>query len=271
MLVALAAVCGLAACSLITEPLPSNAKPFVPAAVYERWWAMTEACSGLSGDLEAVHWYSVPGSEFMHGGQAAAGYTDLHTNSIVLAEQGIQDGPTVRHEMLHALRRVGGHPRSQFLQACASLVRCQGICIEEAGQWHQPRQDYVLLRPESLDVASRATLIAPESDGQRWVTLQVTVRNPRALALVVAAPGDPVTPPIFGYDVRRLNGGGISGGEVAIDSSTLFFQPFETKQWLFEFLVTSDLSENHISPGNYLIRGGYARRLPAFDTIAVSP
>lgn len=268
MLVVLVIVCGLVA--WIAE-LPANAERFAPPAVYERWWAMTEACSGRSGDLGGVRWYRVPGSRFIYRGQPAAGYTSRYTNRIVLAEQGIERGAIVRHEMLHALLRRGGHPRSQFLGACASLLYCQGICIRDAGAWHLPRQDYVVLPPESLDVASRAELLPRESDGQRWLTLMVAVRNPRGHAVVVAAPGDSVTPPTFGYDLRRLSGGGISGGEVAIDSSTLFFQSFETKEWLFEFLVTSDLNEYHISPGKYLIRGDYARRSPVFDTIAVTP
>jgi hypothetical protein len=206
----------------------------------------------------------------MRDGQWVGGYWNRYTNRIVLVEIGIDRGPLVRHEMLHALLQTGGHPRSQFLAACASLVSCEEICIEDAGRWQLPRQDYVVLPPESLDVASRAELLPRESDGQRWFELEVSVRNPRARAVMVAAPGDPVTPPAFGFDLRGPSGG-ISGDDVATDSSTLFFQPFETKQWLFEFRVASDLSEYHISPGTYLVRGGYARRWSVYDTIAVSP
>ncbi len=277
MLAVLVVVCGLVACSLIAG-LPANAERFAPPAVYARWWAMTEACSGRSGDLGAVQWYRMPGSQFIYRGQPAGGYTSRYTRRIALAEQGIERGPIVRHEMLHALLRRGGHPRSQFLGACASLLYCQGVCIKDAGPWHLPRQDYVVLPPESLDVASRAELLPRESDGQRWLTLMVTVRNPRERAVVVSAPGDSVTPPTFGYDLRGpvqswrpFRAGGIAGGEVATDSSTLFFQPFETKKWVFEFRVASDLSEYHIPPGKYLIRGDYARRRTVYDTVAVSP
>jgi hypothetical protein len=264
------AFCGVAACSEITEPLPPNAEQFAPPAVYARWWAMTEACSGRSGDLGAVNWYRVPGSGFVYRGHSVSGYQSSYTNRIVLAEEAIEQGPLVRHEMLHAVLRASGHPRSQFLGSCASLVLCQGICVEDAGPWHAPRQDYVVLPPESLDVASRAELLAPESDGNRWVALEVSVRNPRGLALVVAAPGHPVTPPTFGYDVLGTSEG-IALTQIATDSSTLFFQPFETKQWLFEFRVTSDLSQYGIPPGDYQMRGGYARRWSVYETIAVSP
>ena len=270
MLVASVVVSGLAACNLIPGPLPPGAKLFAPPAVYAHWWAMTEACSGRSGDLGAVHWYRVPGSQFVLGEQSVGGYWSHYANRIVIAEQSIEQGPMVRHEMLHALLQTGKHPRSQFLGACASLVACQGICVQKTGPSHPAQEAYVLLPPESLDVASRGELLPPESDGQRWLALEVTVRNPLERAVLVAAPSDSVTPPTFGYDLRGPSGG-IEGGEVAADSSTLFFKPLETKKWLFEFRVTSDLSEYHIPPGTYLVRGGYARRWSEYDTIAVSP
>jgi hypothetical protein len=220
--------------------------------------------------MGAVDWYRVPGRQFTRGGEQAGGYYNRYTKRIVLAEAGIEEGAIVRHEMLHALVGRSGHARSQFLGACAALVYCQGRCISDAGGWLLPQKDYVILQPDSLDVVSRAQLLPREADGQRWVALEVTVRNPRGRAVLVAAPGDPATPPTFGF---KLAGpfGGISAGEVATDSSTLFFEPFETKRWLFEFLVTSDLTRHHITPGDYAIGGSYARRSGGFDTIVVSP
>lgn len=264
-----AVVGAVAACNWITAPLPPNAEQFAPPAVYARWWAMTEACSGHLGNLAAVQWYRAPGPEFMHNGQDVAGYWSSGGNRVVLAEEYIDRGATVRHEMLHALLRTGGHPRSQFLGACAPVVLCQGVCVVDGGDFH-PSRDHIVLPPDSLAVGARAELLPSEVDGQRWLALHITVENPRARAVVVAAPGDPVTPPTFGYDLRGPSGG-ISGNQVATDSSTLFFQPFETKQWLFEFRVAADLSDYHISPGKYRVRGGYAGSWTAYDTIAVSP
>jgi hypothetical protein len=275
---------GVGACSLITEPLPADAEPFVPPAVYARWWAMTEECSGLSGDFGDVAWYRVPGTQFMHGGREAGGSWTKFANRIVLAESNIENGDMVRHEMLHALRGLPGHPRSQFLEACASLVLCQGSCINDAGRWQLPHHDYAILPPESLEVSFRADVLPGESDGQRWFELEVSVRNPRGRAVLVAAPGDAVTPPSFGYDLRGpatgINpGGGVEGGDVVTDSSTLFFEPFETKQRLFEFQIkpepydfaTAGLKEYHLSPGTYLVRGDYARERPPYATVEVSP
>lgn len=220
--------------------------------------------------MGVIDWYRVPGSEFTRSGKAVGGYYNRYTKRIVLAEAGIQDGPVVLHEMLHALTRTGGHARSQFLGACAGLVRCEERCVSDAGRWVPTQRDYVVLKPDSLDVASRAQLLPREVDGQRWVALEITVRNPRGRAVLVATPEEAMTPRTFGFKVAGPLGG-ISMEEVAADSSTLFFRPFETKRRLFEFLVTSDLSRNHLTPGAYAIAGAYVRRWGAFDTIAVSP
>jgi hypothetical protein len=263
--------CAAAGCELVTAPLPPGAERFEPPAVYARWWAMTEACSGRSGNLAAVRWYRAPGREFMLNGQPAGGFWSPFGNRIVLTEAILESGPFVRHEMLHALLRTGGHPRAGFLGACAPLVACYGLCLEEAG-WRQPT-DYVLLPPDSLDVDSRAELAPREADGSRYLTLLVTVRNPHDHAVLVGSPLDPrPMPATFGYDLRGP-AGGLSGGLVATDSSTLFFEPFETKGRLFEFRVGSEVGGSGFAlvPGTFLVSASYARRRTAYDTVAVTP
>ena len=270
ILVVLVVVCGLAACGLITGPLPPGAEEFAPPAVYARWWSMTEACSGHSGDVRVVQWYRVPGMGFLHEGQEVSGFWASRTNRIVLADEVIDQGAVVRHEMLHALLQTTGHPRSQFLGACASVVTCRSECVEDAGRWHPPQENYVVVPSESLEVFSGIELRPPEADGQRWLALEVSVRNPAGRAAIVAAPGDSLTRYAFGVSLRGSSGG-ISGFQKAADSSTLFFEPFETKRWLYEFKVASDLSEFHVIPGSYFYRGGYAWHWTAFDTITVTP
>ena len=263
-------ICAVAACRSTTEPLPADAARFEPPTIFARWWTLTEACSQRSGDLAAVQWYRVPGSSVWHDGEWISGYYDPRDNRIVMAEGEADDGVVVRHEMLHALLRAYGHPRAEFLDACASTVDCSGVCVTDAGPWHAPQPDYVVLPPDSLDIESVAELLPPEADGQRWVALQLTVRNPRSRAVVVASPGKTVTPDTFGFDVRGPEGG-ISGRDVASDSSTLFFLPYETKSRLFEFRVASELSAIRVPPGTHLIRGGYAREWAAYDTVIVAP
>jgi predicted small lipoprotein YifL len=270
ILVVLVVVCGLAACGLITGPLPPGAERFAPPAVYARWWSMTEACSGHSGDLRVVRWYRVPGMGLLHEGQEVSGFWGSSPNRIVLADEVIDEGSVVRHEMLHALLQKTGHPRSQFLGACASVVTCPSACVEDAGRWHPPQENYVVVPSESLEVASGIELRPPEADGQRWLALEVSVRNPVGQAASVAAPGDSLTRYTFGVSLRGSSGG-ISGSQKAADSSSLFFEPFETKRWLYEFKVASDLDEFHVIPGSYFYRGGYAWHWTAFDTITVTP
>ena len=110
-----------------------------------------------------------------------------------------------------------------------------------------------------------------ESDGQRWLSLWVNARNPHNEWVLVPGPRDSRTPPTFAYDLQGPSGG-IGGGLVALDSSTLFFAPQESKRWLFEFRVGDSLSaELFVVPaGKYLIRGGYARRWTAYDSLMVT-
>lgn len=276
--VAFAGTLNLISCGFATAPLPPNAEEFIPPAVYARWWAMTEACSGRSGDLASLRWYHVPGFVVEVNGEDASGYWSPSGNRIVLTDEIADDGASVRHEMLHALLRASGHPRAQFLGVCASLVNCQRSCVTDGGRWHAP-STYAVVPPDSIDLAASAALELPEADGQRWLSLEVTVRNPLGRAILVAVPPSPGTtpggvdrenPPSFDFDLRGPVGG-IGQPMYVEDSSTVFFQPFETKRWLYEFRVDSDLTRYHIPPGQYLVRGGYARLFTDYKTITVTP
>lgn len=231
---------------------------------------MAESCSGRTGELSAVQWYQVPGAVVLNNGKAVSGYWSSDGNRIVLAEDHVDNGVVVRHEMLHALLREPGHPRAEFLDACASVVACADECVLDAGPWQAPTSRYLTLAPDSLEIASTAELLPVERDGQRWVALRVTAHNPRGSAVVIAAPGNTVTPGTFAYFVTSPEGG-ISGGDIASDSSMLFFQPNETKSRLFELRVTSPLTEYHVPAGTALVRGGYARHWTANDTVNVVP
>ncbi len=262
--------CGFLACRSAVGPLPPGAERFEPPAIYSRWWEMTEACAERSSELTAVRWYGVPGSAVKLDGHVVTGYWGSHGNRIVLAEEHLDHGAAVRHEMLHAILQSAGHSRAYFLDMCASIVDCGGVCVDDAGEWDPPRPDYVVLPAESLEIDSEAELLTREADGQRWLQLWISARNPRENPVIVEAPVDPVTPPTFGFDVRGPTGG-ISGAEVATDSSKLFFQPLETKRWLIEFRVASELSRTLIPPGTHIVRGGYARQWAPRDTVVVSP
>jgi hypothetical protein len=256
--------CVATACHEPTAPLPPDAERFEPPAVYARWWAMTEACSGRARSMAGVRWYRVPGSAFrLEDGQVAGGVFEPVGNRIVLAEAYLDNGTIVRHEMLHAITGLPGHPEDLFLERCAQLLSC-GWCQG----WRPPRRDYAVLPPDSLEVDSEARLLPREADGQRWLALWITVRNPREGAVVVLTPGDRT----FGFRLfDPVRGNGVEATEVAADSAVLFFQPLETKRWLFEFRVATAPSGTGVLPGQHLVSGGYAQRWAPFDTILVTP
>ena len=207
----------------------------------------------------------------MLAGQPEGGVWLSRGNRIVLAGSEVSNGALVRHEILHALLHGGGHPRSEFREACGSLVTCTDVCAAEARRWTLPSQ-YVRMPPESVAVASAIELMPRESDGQRWISLWISAGNPRNQAVLVAIAARSSMPPTFSYDVQAPHGG--FGSNIwAPDSSAFFFAPYETKRWLVEFLVDDSLSLNSwtVTTGLYLIRGGYARQWPVYDTVATSP
>lgn len=218
----------------------------------------------------AVRWYRTPGSAVLLDGVPVGGYWGSRGNRIVLPEDVLDNGAAVRHEMLHALLQVRGHPREQFLERCASVVDCVSSCVRDAGPWQLPPTDYEVLPPDSLEVNAATELLPPEGDGQRWVELRVSVRNPRDGPVVVAAPGASATPGTFAFDVRGPEGG-VSQVDVADDSSRLYFHSNETKTRLFEFRVDPATGAHHILTGRNLVRGGYARRWTPYDTVIVVP
>ena len=110
-LVALATL--LAACGFD----PAGSQPLEPPAVYQEWWAKTEACSGLSGDFDRVEWMVVPGESFPCSSGDCVGHWDP-SHKIFLASDWSMHEMVVRHEMLHDLVRRSGHPSPPFGNGC---------------------------------------------------------------------------------------------------------------------------------------------------------
>lgn len=120
-------LCAISAFLLGCEPplvAPVGAEPFNPdRAQYIIWWREVEACSGLRGDFDDVNFFVVPGvTAMVWGNQVVNGVWLEEDNKIILAEGHVDDADTVRHEMLHALIILPGHPREYFLARCGPLV-----------------------------------------------------------------------------------------------------------------------------------------------------
>lgn len=114
----------VSACTSTTEPLQSGALPFTAPQSYQTWWQEVESCSGIDGNFGDVSWYYVPGvNVFTVGGNPnVAGYWQPYHHSVTLAGLRMDDPDLVRHEMLHALLKLPGHPVEYFGQRCGSIV-----------------------------------------------------------------------------------------------------------------------------------------------------
>lgn len=113
------------ACSSLSpsEPtLPASAVEIAAPAVYREWFARTEACSGLQGDLTKVQFYVVPGVETFatpDGPQVGEWIRTGDSHQIIIAGNYQNHEMVVRHELLHALLRQSGHPAEYFVSRCA--------------------------------------------------------------------------------------------------------------------------------------------------------
>jgi hypothetical protein len=279
-------------CQFMTDPaLPPSATRLVPPPVFTRWWAMTEACSGLSRDMSAVTWYVATGSPSISaGGQSdLAGYYSGASNRIVLADTAGLDGSVIRHEMLHALLgpSVSGHPRDEFLGHCAGTVECVDACISSAGPPPPPDPAAVTVTPQVLRVAGVLDPAAPTrgvDDG--WFTFTILVTNPRSTPVsVTLAPASDVGPPVsFSWDATCLRTIQSCGnlGEMSIDeraddaASATRFAAGETKRFVVDFQIgrTGDVSWA-IPAGAFAFRGFYNGQFSgpksAPDTVILGP
>lgn len=182
----------LAACTTPTEPhFPDDAIALGVPPQFALWWRMTQACSGLRGDLGAVHWYVQPDVETLsipgdHDKQYG-GYWWAIGNRVLLTEKAVTDGWLVRHEMLHVLIGRAGHPRGDFVDRCGGIVTCTGECRREAGPDSQPSVDAVEIDATELDVTVSVvpspTFGLHENGG--WFAYVVTATNPRPEAVWV--------------------------------------------------------------------------------------
>jgi hypothetical protein len=270
----LAALCAtLATCRFPTAPeLPAGAVPLTPPAVFARWWAMAESCSGVRGPLDAVSFYEVPGvSDFDRDGRRVLGYWTAAGNQIVLAGDAALVGSNVRHEMLHALIRVGGHPRDQFLEKCGGVVDCGVPCIDDAGPAPAADPTALSVTPGALEVTVQVAPAGPTSayDGG-FFTLTVAVRNTAPHPVVARLGPTNSLPRSFQFDLRGPSGA-LGGSEIVLDPSAVRFGPGETKRQLFDFSIGGGVAGRQLTPGTYTVLGAYGTHWSGPATLAVGP
>jgi hypothetical protein len=265
LLAGVVAVVGFAACRNLVDPdLPPNAEQFAPPPVYARWWAMTEACSGLSADLASVSWFVVPGVSTVNlEGKRVEGYWSLAGNRIVIAGAGKLAGGLVRHEMLHALIKARGHHRAKFLDDCGGVVTCTEACIIDAGAPPPPDPAAIQIGPEPLDVQINVEPLTPSravDDG--FFAVIVSVRNPRTYPVAVLLPARPLGDgrKTFSFDFIGESTL-LSGTEFALDASVSTFAAGETKRHVFDFMIGNNPASRALPAGTYALQAGYGGHL----------
>ena len=106
-------VAGLIGCGFDVE----GESAYAPPAQYRIWWEKTEACSGLSGSFDRIHWEVVPGHDFSCASGECVGHWQSD-HRIFIASDWTSNEMVVRHEMLHDLVGQPGHPNPPFGQGC---------------------------------------------------------------------------------------------------------------------------------------------------------
>ena len=261
------------ACSRIVDlTLPASSQPLRPAEVYAQWWSLMEGCSGVTGDLSAITWFVVPDAQTIDlEGTEVAAYWSLAGNRIVLTGPRVLDGGVVRHEMLHALLRTGGHPRDQFLGKCAGLVSCPGKCVEDGGPAPPADPASVNTFVDGMEVTSELGPVSLVHTAEGDVlSVTVIVRNPATYPVVVQFPlqaGSPLADG-FLYDLRGPTSG-VTGGLPLNDPTRWDFAPWESKRQVFDFASRVVFGSDRFPPGAYQVRGAYGGKWSAYVPFVV--
>ena len=261
------------ACEEVTA-LPPGSQSFVPPPEYRLWWSMTEACSGLHGSFSSVDWYVVPGTTELpgtHGEYQGEWFVQGNRISLASAEQ--FDGSLVRHEMLHALLGVDGHPRNEFLDRCAGTVVCVEECMHDAGAFPDAPAGTPIVSASTLQIGVElqpTPTSATEYDG--YFALIVTAHNSADHAVIVRLPpyGDDNLGVSFSYLMGTDDQNGVGTFVLAYDPQAVFFRPGETKHQVFDMRIGNEYQGN-IEPGNYIAFGAFANVKGAAQPITMSP
>lgn len=230
---------------------PSDAVPMEPLAPYRTWWTLVEGCSGLSGDFESVRWYTSSG--VANDGRRYSGAWVTDGNRIVLAEGREGDGGTVRHEMLHALVRRGGHPREYFVTRCGPLTPCERECGMSETTRGVPLLATEILA-EGLTVTVRVDPPVPVAHvDEGWFRITVTATNPLSVPVWVRL----TAPMAFSY-TETLH----PGNATLSEDARWAFLSNESRSYIFD---------DHYPAGTYTLFAAFGGRSAAPFTFTVQP
>ena len=250
--------CGsLIACDLPTAPdFPiTDLHSFRPPARYATWWSLVERCSGRTGLFASVSWFETKGGGPIEiDGGEYGGYWWKSGNRIALENRNY--GPTVRHEMLHALLGSGDHPRRIFGGTCEGVVSFDRYDPEGVEAIRAE-----LARTVAADSVLQVSIVAdPESphvseDGG-WFTYVVTAVNRSKNAVWVPVKGDLIG--LYVYDSDEQFGTGMF-----TKAARVYFAPGQQRR-----LVLDSHAER---AGTFMVSGAYAGAHSPWTAVTFRP
>lgn len=92
---------------------------YEPPGIYRVWYAEMEACSGLKGDYDRLRIASA--KSIRMDGTEYTGYW-LPSHTILLRTDRLDYDRAVKHEFMHDLLQVKGHPAKYFNGVCGDLI-----------------------------------------------------------------------------------------------------------------------------------------------------
>lgn len=245
------------ACGDLFGPSPlDDTVPLDPIpAQYWGWWDLVEQCSGIEGDLNDIRWL-ISGENSIPGTDGAAGVWLSSSNSIVLISGMELRGEVVRHEMLHALLRRGGHPRSAFIVGCAGIVSCGGRCENDAGGPLVRDMNALVIEVTDVVLTTQVlpTTVSLSRETQGCMTVVVSATNHTGGAARVRLAGRPHyagRQQSFGWSLEGIRHG------AAVEEDTLMpFLAGETRRHVFDCVfVGNSPTWDGLAPGSYEIAG----------------
>lgn len=223
------------ACESLAPSLSDGAVSYSPPAKFRLWWAMVESCSGQTRDYSEVSWYILPGAQVLRDG--SGGNYNRATSQILFAEQALLAPPLVRHEMLHALLPIGGHPRDPFLLGCEGIVSCDGPCALDAGGRPTPSQTAPEVSPHDIGTRFEIAPAVPTESayGGAWAII-ISITNPRPYDVWVGLVSNPQFPYFTTFGVLCDTGdpAQAAGQSVGTSLSRFPLGANETRRYVWE-------------------------------------
>ena len=259
-------------CRLFGESdFPAAAVQFAPPAYYQTWWQVVEECAGKRTPFDAISWFSVGAGQLVVRGGNAAGAWFVDGNRIVMVHGWQSLGNVVRHEMLHAIIRDGGHTKEYFHRKCADVVACGRDCVT---QERLPGAQEVSI--DVLEVDASLYPDAPSLIGQDGkATVVVRVRNPANGNVVVPVEKFTEAECAIGFQISMTSESlpsNLACGYLpnVANDARVYFGPGETVSLLFETNLRAPLAfRRPIEPGQVTVSAILANNIRKTNLVTI--